>query len=156
MVPLTMIPIAWRVAGIGLLIAGIFLTGLSVGRDQVQIKWDRAVNKQLMQTAQLEAENRKKEQSMQQKLNESQNAAAERETKLRADYAAAHAAAVGLRDTVAALRGGLSATPVEACRSTADAALAVFGECSAEVGRLAEAADGHASDVVTLREAWPE
>lgn len=156
MLLLNSIPVAYRVAGFVLLVAALFLSGVSVGRDQIQIKWDRAVSKQLEKSIRADAENRKKEQSMQQKLNEAQNAATERETKLRADYAAAHAAAVGLRDTVAALRGGLSATPIEACRSTADAALAVFGECSAEVGRLAEAADGHASDVVTLREAWPE
>lgn len=154
------IPEAYRVLAGALavlaLVAGLYFLGKHDGAEDVRADW----NKERLALAQaaIEADRhaRDEKQSMQQKLNEAQNAATEREKALRADYAAAHAAARGLRDTVTALRGQLAAASPEACRATADAALVVFGECAERYRAVAEAADGHASDVETLSEAWPE
>lgn len=83
------------------------------------------------------------------------DAATERYAKLAADFDTVRRSNLGLRNAVASLRASLPAAPAEAVRETADTALAVFGECADEVGRLAQAADGHAADVQTLSEAWP-
>jgi len=151
-----MIPTIYRIAFVAAFLVTTFVAGCVTGREQVQDKWDADKTARIQSALQSEQSARAKEQSMQTQLNEAQNAATEREKKLRADYDAVRASALGLRDTVAALRRGLPAAPADASRSTADAALAVFGECASEVGRLAEAADGHASDVRTMTEAWPK
>jgi len=81
--------------------------------------------------------------------------ARKREKQLALDAAAAAGAAAGLRHTVAGLRTDLSNASADAVRNTADTALAVFSECAAEVGSLAAAADGHASDSDICRAVWP-
>lgn len=158
--PLNLIPTPYRIlagaVAILLTCMAIFAVGWSHGADSVQARWDKAKAVQMQATIAAEQEARAKEQSMNKKLQEAENAATEREKKLRADYAAAHAAARGMRDTVAAVRGELPAATADACRSTAAAALAVLGECSDRYREVAEAADGHAADVITLSEAWPE
>lgn len=160
MVPLSMIPTPYRLMALAVAFLfaclGSYVVGRSHGGDAIQAKWDKAKAVQLQAALNAEQAVRAKEQSMNQKVQEAQNAAIEREKKLRADYAAAHAVALGLRDTVAALRGELAAASPEACRVTADTALAVFGECADRYQRVAEAADRHASDVETLSDAWPE
>lgn len=158
--PLNLIPTPYRIlagaVAILLTCMAIFAVGWSHGADSVQARWDKAKAVQMQAAIAAEQDARAKEQSMNKKLQEAENAATEREKKLRADYAAAHAAARGMRDTVAAVRGELPAATADACRSTADAALAVLGECSDRYREVAEAADGHATDVRTLSEAWPE
>ena len=149
-------PYLYRLAAVAIFIAGAFVTGIFTGRDQVQDKWDAARAVQVQAAFAAERLARSKEQSLMTQLAEAQNAATERETKLRADYAAAHAAALGLRDTLATRRERLPAASADACRQTSAAALDVLGECSATVERLATAADGHASDVKTLTDAWPK
>jgi HD-GYP domain-containing protein (c-di-GMP phosphodiesterase class II) len=123
---------------------------------QQQIGYEKAVGEYAAKQLEAVQGARAAEKAIQQKLNEAQNAAAERETKLRDDYAAAHAAALGLRNTLAGLRNGLPTATAAACRQTSATALDVFGECTAAVERLAAAADGHASDVKTLTDAWPK
>lgn len=145
-----------RIAAVLAFLAATFVAGCVTGREQVQDKWDddKAIRLQAALVADMAA--RTKEQSLMTKLSEAQNAATEREKKIRADYDAAHRAALGLRDTVAALRRELPSTAADACRVTADAALTVFGECQDQYRALAENASGHASDVQTLTEAWPK
>ena len=130
--PLNPIPTPYRIlagaVAILLTCMAIFAVGWSHGADSVQARWDKAKAVQMQAAIAAEQEARAKEQSMNQKLQEAENAATEREKKLRADYAAAHAAARGMRDTVAAVRGELPAATADACRSTADAALAVLGD----------------------------
>ncbi len=99
---------------------------------------------------------RGQEQAWQDRYNQGVNDAREREKKLADAAATAARAADGLRRTIANLKAGLPTAPAEACRDTADAALTVFSECAAEVGELAAAADGHASDAQTCRDAWPD
>lgn len=153
---LSTIPFGYRLAAALAFIAAVYFTGLVVGREQIQDKWDRVKAIQTQAALAAEAAARIKEQTLMNQLAEAQNAATERETKLRADYAAAHAAALGLRNILAGLRNGLPAATPDACRQTSATAIDLFGECTATVERLAAAADGHASDVKTLTDAWPK
>ncbi|MGB4467575.1 MAG: hypothetical protein WBI41_05930 [Azovibrio sp.] len=99
---------------------------------------------------------RAQEQAWQTKYQQGVEDARKREKQLAADAAAATAAATGLRHTIADLQSRLPTASAEACRDTADTSLTLFGECAAEVGSLAAAADGHASDAALCLAAWPE
>lgn len=62
----------------------------------------------------------------------------------------------GLRNELADQRRDLSTASLDAVRKYAATANAVFGECSAEVERLAGEAAGHASDSMMYQHAWPK
>lgn len=69
----------------------------------------------------------------------------------------------GLRDELDGLRGDLATVPgrirnatSEAVDQYAAAATVVFEQCTARYAELAKVADGHASDVQTLMDAWPQ
>lgn len=79
-----------------------------------------------------------------------------REKQLAADAAAAGRAAVSLRHTVASLQDSLPEATAEACRHTANSALAVFSACAERYRAVAEAADGHASDAALFNDTWAE
>lgn len=149
-------PYLYQLAAVTIFIAGAFVTGIFTGRDQVQDKWDAARAVQVQAAYAAERSARAKEQTLMTQLTEAQNAATLRETKLRADYAAAHTAALGLRDTLAAARQRLPADPAATGSPIATTGLELLGECSATVEQLAAAADAHASDVKTLTDAWPK
>lgn len=84
------------------------------------------------------------------------NAATERETKLRADAAAARRTADGLRGTLYEFRASLhNAAPPATLITRADTAAELFGACVNEYRSVAESADRHAADAVMLIEAWP-
>lgn len=140
----------------GLAVAGIWYGIHVYDSGQQQIGYDRAVEEYTARKARDDQVALAKDRQLQKEKDDALQKAAAREARLRDDYAAVHATALGLQRTVADLRGHLATDPVEACRSTAAAALAVFGECTAQLGAVAEAADGHASDVETLSDAWPE
>ena len=99
---------------------------------------------------------RAKEQSMQAQIAKAQNDAQTRQKTLEAAAAGAARAVVSLRSQLSASRAAL---PVPADAPSVDysaASDAVLSECSAELVRVAKAADGHASDAVMLLEAWPK
>lgn len=116
------------------------------------------LERQRWQERQIAAEQnaRQLERAMVAQMEKARNEAIERETRNRAALAAAHRAAAGLRDTVGNLRRELSAATAEACRHTADTALAVFGECADRYRALAEVTDRHENDAMTCLAAWPE
>lgn len=149
-------PYLYQLAAVAIFISAAFVTGIFTGRDQVQDKWDAARAVQVQAAYAAERSARAKEQTLMTQLTEAQNAATLRETKLRADYAAAHTAALGLRDTLAAARQRLPADPAATGSPIATTGLELLGECSATVEQLAAAADAHASDVKTLTDAWPK
>ena len=99
---------------------------------------------------------RAKEQSMQIKLQEAQNAATQRDQTLRAAAAASATAGDRLRIALDTIRAGLPTATSVASRDTAAALATVFGDCAKEYRGLAEIADRHASDSRTLTEAWPK
>ena len=89
------------------------------------------------------------------KLQDAQVQHAKREAELRRAAATARAAVDGLRRSTYGLDAKLSAAPEPARIEFATAAAELLGECSARYSDVAAAADGHAAEVVLLREAWP-
>lgn len=83
------------------------------------------------------------------------NAARDREALLRTELDHLHRVSDGLRDQNAEASRRLAAAPPAAVLEYALALGAVFDDCRAASAELVEKADGHASDVRTLREAWP-
>ena len=84
-----------------------------------------------------------------------QNHAATRAVVLRRESDAARGAADGLRDDLATF-GGAAALGIDACNKHSATVSELLVEAVA-VGRdIAQAADGHASDVRTLVESWPK
>lgn len=82
------------------------------------------------------------------------------EANKRANYNAvaatrARSAADSLRDELAAARTDLSNATESARAKYASAVEAVLGECSRELAEMGRIADGHSSDALMLKEAWP-
>lgn len=61
----------------------------------------------------------------------------------------------GMRGDFADVPARIAAASREAVNQYASTATAVFTECAARYSGLAAKADGHASDALMLREAWP-
>ena len=99
---------------------------------------------------------RAQEQTWQDKYNKGVNDARVRERQIAEGAAAAARAAAGMRHTIADLRQRLPEDTAEACRDTAHTLAAVLSECTDRYQRVAEAADGHASDAALCLAAWPE
>ncbi|MCG8999786.1 hypothetical protein LH427_15890 [Laribacter hongkongensis] len=142
----------WILAAV---VAAVFVGGWLVGSTHEQASWQ--AQKLAMEDARNQQINaaRKAEAAMREQIRRAQEDARKREETLVADAAAAGRAADGLRSQIASLRRGLSAATAEANRRTADAALDVFQQCTDEYRAVAQAADQHASDAVTLDQAWP-
>lgn len=98
----------------------------------------------------------KRERELTAQVQEAQANGLKREETIKALAAAVGKSSDSLRNTANAIRLGLPHATVEAARTAADAFTAVFSECQGRYGSLAEKADGHASDVRTLEEAWPK
>jgi hypothetical protein len=84
-----------------------------------------------------------------------QNAAASRAVVLRRDADAARTAADGLRDDLTAI-GSAAASSIDARNRHAATVSELLVESASLNRELAQACDGHASDVRTLMEAWPK
>ena len=98
----------------------------------------------------------KREQELSAQVQEAQANGLKREETIRTLAAAVGKSSDSLRNTTNAIRLGLPHATVEAARTAADAFATVFSECQGRYGELAAKADGHASDVRTLEEAWPQ
>ena len=98
---------------------------------------------------------KQKEQWIKEKEDAEQKAA-EREATLRTERDRALAGARRLPDDIATLRTRLPNAIPSACLATADALAGLLDQCQQEYRGMAEVADGHASDVQTLMEAWPK
>ena len=107
------------------------------------------------ESAKAQADVRAQELAFNQRLQDAQNAATKRETKLRADAAAARRTVDGLREQAAEAARRLAAAPPAAVLEYATAVNQLFADCSRSYQELAGKADGHAADVETLRDAWP-
>ena len=108
------------------------------------------------ESAKAQADVRAQELAFNQRLQDAQNAATKRETKLRADAAAARRTADGLRGTLYEFRASLPNAAPAAVIARADTAAELLGTCADEYRSVAEAADRIASDRQTLIDAWPK
>lgn len=102
-----------------------------------------------------QADARVAEQHFAQQLQKAHDESAKRETKLRAEAAAARRSADGLRGTLYELRASLPNASPATVLARADTAAELLGACADEYRSVAEAADRHAADAVMLRDAWP-
>ena len=98
----------------------------------------------------------KREQELSAQVQEAQANGLKREETIKALAAAVGKSSDSLRNTANAIRLGLPHATVEAARTAADAFATVFTDCQRRYADVAEKADGHASDVRTLEEAWPQ
>ena len=98
----------------------------------------------------------RREQELTTQVQEAQANGLKREETIKALAAAVGKSSDSLRNTANAIRLGLPSATVQAARTAADAFATVFSECQGRYGELAAKADGHASDVRTLEEAWPQ
>lgn len=98
---------------------------------------------------------KQKEQWIKEKEDAEQKAA-EREATLRTERDTALAAGRRLRDDIATLRLRLPHAIPSAVFATADTLAGLLDQCQKEYRVMGEIADGHASDVQTLKEAWPK
>ncbi len=137
------------------MIAAVFAGGWWAGSVHEQSSWQAEKLTMAATRDKQINEARKAEAAMHAQVRKAQEDAQKREQKLVADAAAAGRAADGLRSQIASLRRGLSTAGAEANRRTADAALDVFQQCADEYRAVAQAADQHASDAMTLDQAWP-
>jgi hypothetical protein len=126
------------------------------GKNTVRVQWDKAALEQTQALVDAEKASRAREQALQTKLNEAVNAANKRTQIAKADAAAASRVAGSLRDDLATARRNLSSAAADAVRQYASTLSDVFGECTAEVERLASEAQSHAIDSLTLQQAWPK
>lgn len=138
------------------LIAAVILAGThwkayTAGEKSVQAEWD---------AARLEAsqEARRMESSRFNRVVEAQNAATQRKINLEAAAASARLDADRLRGALseAARRLGLNETTLDTCRDYALTVNGLLDQCTENYRGMAQKASGHASDVRTLRDAWPK
>ena len=141
-------------AGIaGAILAGVLAWQVQAWRYDAQIAGIKAQH--AAESAKAQADVRAQELAFNQRLQDAQNAATKRETKLRADAATARRTADGLRGTLYDFRASLPNASTAALIARADTAAELFGACVDEYRSVAESADRHAADAVMLREAWP-
>jgi hypothetical protein len=86
---------------------------------------------------------------------EATHAARQRESALVRSRDAARAESDGLRELSAAAARRLAAAPPAAALEYATTAGELLADCSRDYAGMAAKADGHASDAVMLRDAWP-
>lgn len=98
----------------------------------------------------------KREKELTTQVQEAQANGLKREETIKALAAAVGKSSDSLRNTANAIRLGLPHATVEAARTAADAFATVFTDCQRRYADVAAKADGHASDVRTLEEAWPQ
>ncbi len=141
-------------AGIaGAALAGLLSWHVQAWRYDAQISSIQAQHAR--ESAEAEAATRAAEQSFALQLQKAQDESAKRETKLRADAAAARRTADGLRGTLYEFRASLPNAAPATVIERADTAADILGTCADEYRSVAEAADRHAADAVMLLDAWP-
>lgn len=142
-------------AGIaGAILAGVLAWQVQAWRYDAQIEGIKAHH--AAESAKAQADVRAQELAFNQRLQDAQNAATKRETKHRADAAAARRTADGLRGTLYEFRASLPNAAPATVIARADSVADILGTCADEYRSVAEAADRHAADALMLREAWPK
>ena len=142
-------------AGIaGAVLAGVLAWNVQAWCYDAQISSIQAQHAR--ESAKAQADVRAQELAFNQRLQDAQNAATKRETKLRADVADARRSVDGLRGTLYEFRASLPNAAPATVIARADSAAELLGTCADEYRSVAEAADRIASDRQTLIDAWPK
>lgn len=148
----------WMIeAGVGLFLAVAVLLGLrEIYHTGVEHGYEKAHAQYTAQALKDTAQARIKEQFLQTKLNEAQNARQKAESDLLR-------LAIDNRNTVGQLRQQLNAANSHLSGYSRGALVAridtlsdVFEQCTDRYSELATKADGHAADVKLMQDAWPK
>lgn len=123
---------------------------------QQKIGYDRATAEYQVKLDEQKEAARKKEDEWQAKWRLATDERTEIENKLALSRASAAAADDRLRRATDDFSKRLSVASVEACRTAAETAAGLLGECSAAYRQVAGAADGHLADLQQCEAAWPE
>ena len=141
-------------AGIaGAVLAGLLSWNVQAWRYDAQIEGIKAHH--AAESAKAQADVRAQELAFNQRLQDAQNAATKRETKLRTNTTTTRRTADGLRGTLYEFRASLPNASTSALIARADTAAELLGACVNEYRGVAESADRHAADAVMLMDAWP-
>ena len=149
-------PKLWLAIAVAAILSFYGFVAYRSGAAHVRGQWDAAIVIQQQQAAAAEAENRRMESLRQNKVIEAQNAQTKRSQVLQAAIVAGRVVADSLRHDLAANTASLPSQSPDACRAYAAAANAVLGDMEAAGRGMAEKASGHASDTLTLEQAWPK
>jgi sensor c-di-GMP phosphodiesterase-like protein len=95
-------------------------------------------------------------QALAEKVESVQAAAEKRRRAVAADRDRAVAELVRLRDTATDTASRACSDPASPVSAPALALADVFNQCAARIVEVAAAADGHATDAMMLRDAWPK
>jgi hypothetical protein len=120
-----------------------------IGRAEVQARWDA------QKTADEKAAALQKQGWADQQIGAA-NHATDRQQINQAAAAAAGAVAGSLRDAIAAFAKARPDDTASSARASAATLGTLLADCEGRYREMAEIADGHASDVRTLKEAWPK
>lgn len=151
-----MSPRLWLALGLAAVLAFTHAFVYRSGKAAVRADWDSAIATQLRASVAAEQETRRMESLRAGKVIEAQNAQAKRTQILQASAAGARTESAGLRNDLARNTSDLSSAAIDACRKYATTANAILGDMAAEGGGMAEKADSHSSDALTLQQAWPK
>lgn len=124
--------------------------------SQQKIGYDKAAGEYLAALNEQKDAARQQEVVWQKQWKGAVNERTELEKRLALSRASAAAADDRLRRATDDFGKRLSVASVEACRTAAETAAGLLGECSAAYRDVAAAADGHAADVQQCEAAWPK
>ncbi len=149
----------WRVWAAIALAAGLAFTHFTAyrsGKAVVRAEWTAEKLKQTEQLAAFNAESRRIEQRRQSLVTEALNAAKKREITAALDADRLRVERWSLRDDLDAARAQLSSASVASLRQRITALDSVFEQCTAELEGVAGNAQGLASDLRLILDAWPK
>ncbi len=160
MSPLDLIPAPYRFAA---QIAGIVALGIALMVGYVRlISYHEGIGYQqaaaICTADKLRAEQaaNEREAAYQSQIRKANHDAEQRQAVLSADIADLHRQLERVRNDRNAMRARVAQLSTEAVRRVADAGIQLLGECEAEYGRVAEAADKCLSDRQALIDGWPK
>lgn len=160
MSPLDLIPAPYRFAA---QIAGIVALGIALMVGYVRlISYHEGIGYQqaaaICTADKLRAEQaaNEREAAYQSQIRKANHDAEQRQAVLSADIADLHRQLERVRNDRNAMRARVAQLSAEAARRVADAGIQLLGECEAEYGRVAEAADKCLSDRQALIDGWPK
>lgn len=160
MSPLDLIPAPYRFAA---QIAGIVALGIALMVGYVRlISYHEGIGYQqaaaICTADKLRAEQaaNEREAAYQSQIRKANHDAEQRQAVLSADIADLHRQLERVRHDRNAMRARVAQLSTEAVRRVADAGIQLLGECEAEYGRVAEAADKCLSDRQALIDGWPK
>lgn len=160
MSPLDLIPAPYRFAA---QIAGIVALGIALMVGYVRlISYHEGIGYQqaaaICTADKLRAEQaaNEREAAYQSQIRKANHDAEQRQAVLSADIADLHRQLERVRNDRNAMRARVAQLSPEAVRRVADAGIQLLGECEAEYGRVAEAADKCLSDRQALIDGWPK